>query len=428
MGAIAIALLAGCARAPFEAAGAGPPGRASASRPNLLVVVVDGLRRDALGVFGAGPGATPRLDRLAEQSVCFSKASATSSWNVAALASMWTGLAPSEHGLQGCGAVLPDELPSIATVLQRAGYATGAVVSEFRLGKGRGFDQGFELFDDSTALGDDAVTSSEVTATAKVLLSALALDERPFFAWVHYHDPYPSWPAATGTSPARPAGSSLRGGETLAELRLAAPELSASEKEFVRALYAEEVRATDAAIGRLLDALEELGLEDDTCVILTATHGVELFERGDCGPATSLFEEQVAVPFCVRLPKSRSAQLATQPISTASLAATLADLAEIAPAERDLRAAPSLAGRWAGRPLARRPLRFELDYRPALESQTDRARAFEGASDGRFKLVLGGGSKALFDLALDPFETEDVSALYPEVALQLAGALESAAE
>lgn len=394
---------------------------AASSAPNVVVIAVDSLRRDALGCYGSVRAVTPAIDTFSASALRFDAAFSTSSWNVPAVGSMLTGRRPSGHGVESLRDRLPDSVPTIATVLQRAGYQTGAIVSEFRIGAARGYDQGFEYFGDELARGDDQTSTAEVTAAVRALLERFAEDERPFFCWVHYHDPHATWIDRDGWSLANPERSGLRGGEPLAELRVALENetepLSGADREFLRELYAEEVAAVDQGVAELLEILDELDVADETLIVLLSTHGQEFFERGALGPATSLYQEQVAVPLIIKPPRSWGSpgQVMDVPISLGGLAATLAEVAHLPAAARRPFRLPSFAPALRGSGRSWQPVLFELEYAPPIESQTDPARSLEGASDGRFKLIRDRetGHIRLFDLSVDPGETRDVAELYP---------------
>ncbi len=406
------------------------------ARPNLLVVVVDSLRRDAVGCYSARTGVTPAIDQLARTGLRCDKAFATSAWNVPAVASLMTGRRPSEHGIEALGDQLPRTLPTIASALRRGGYATAAVVGQFRVGATRGFDQGFDVFRDDVARGDDEATSDAVTEAARELLLELAAGADPFLLWVHYADPHASWIDRDEFAFAEREGTELRGGESLAELRLTLSDehapLSAADKAFIGGAYAEEVAAVDAGIATLVDALDGLGVGARTLVLVTSSHGQEFFERGDLGPATSLFQEQVAVPLVVRPPaawnRPRGLPLDV-PLTLGGLAATLAEVAELPHALRGDFDLPSFAPVLRGSGRSPGGIVFELDVRPVLASRAHPTRSLAGATDGRFKLVRDRttGTVQLFDLALDPRETRNIAELHPGAVETLTALIEPAA-
>src|SRR5205814_7135769 len=73
--------------------------RAASDRPNVLVLLVDTLRADHLGCYGAGPSPSPNLDRLAERGLLFEQAIAQAPWTTPSVATILTGLHPRSHGV-----------------------------------------------------------------------------------------------------------------------------------------------------------------------------------------------------------------------------------------------------------------------------------------------------------------------------------------
>ncbi len=98
-------------------------------RPDIVLVVLDTVRRDHTGVGGASDGATPRLDGLMAEGTAFRNAWANAPWTVPSHASLFTGLLPSEHGCTAASPRLGPDRRTLAEVLAAAGYDTGAFFS-----------------------------------------------------------------------------------------------------------------------------------------------------------------------------------------------------------------------------------------------------------------------------------------------------------
>ena len=239
------------------------------SDQNLLLIVVDTLRADHLGSYGHGRSVSPEIDELASAGVRFERAYATAPWTQPSVASMLTGLYPASHGADRLLRVLPASADTLAERLQKAGYATAAVVSHYLLGPRFGFDQGFETFVYGNAVDAGRFSTPGVSARANELLDRFARQKRPFFLFLHYFDPHYSYERHPHYGyAAEDGGGRLDGEQSVEELRALDPPPDAAEAAFVRDLYDEEIRFTDAGIGRVLDRLERLGLADDTVVVL----------------------------------------------------------------------------------------------------------------------------------------------------------------
>ena len=153
---------------------------------NVLMVVVDTLRADRLGVYGSSL-ATPNIDRLAARGVTFAHAFSHIPITGPSHSSIFTSLIPAEHGVHNNGQILASDIPVMAEILRDAGRNTAGVVSlgvlEGRFGLGRGFDTYLDEF-----RLDWWKNAGEVNTEVFDLLDG-SLPE-PFFLWVHYSDPH----------------------------------------------------------------------------------------------------------------------------------------------------------------------------------------------------------------------------------------------
>lgn len=147
-------------------------GPTDATRPNVLLIVVDTLRWDRVGSYGSKRDTTPSIDLLASDAIRFERAYATAPWTMPSVASMITGYFPSSHGVVHLKDILSDPSLTLAEYLQSAGYRTCGIVSHLMLGSEFNFDQGFDRFVQLAQWPDphQAITSYEVTRNAEVLL------------------------------------------------------------------------------------------------------------------------------------------------------------------------------------------------------------------------------------------------------------------
>ncbi|MCZ6784827.1 MAG: sulfatase-like hydrolase/transferase, partial [Proteobacteria bacterium] len=128
-------------------------------RPDVLLVLVDTLRFDRVGAYGADRPTTPNLDALAKSGVRFERAYSPAPWTKPAAASILTGLYPSSHGATAVASRLSEEVTTLAEILEAEGYATYGVVSGSFLGSHHGFGQGFDHYDESQIRGSTASTT-----------------------------------------------------------------------------------------------------------------------------------------------------------------------------------------------------------------------------------------------------------------------------
>lgn len=153
---------------------------------NLLLVVVDTLRGDALGCSGSS-AVTPVMDGVAARGARFETASSHVPITGPSHATLFCSSLPFEHGVLSNAQVLPEEVNTLAEVMRAWHRRTAAVVSLGVLKAEFGFDQGFERYDGSFSL-DWWKDAAEVTDRALEALDDIGGE--PFFLWVHYSDPH----------------------------------------------------------------------------------------------------------------------------------------------------------------------------------------------------------------------------------------------
>jgi len=413
LGALLVAF-AGC----FSASEPPPPLR------NVLLIVIDTLRADHVGAYGARRDTTPVLDRFAREGTRFDRAYSTAPWTVPAVASILTGLYPSAHGTDRTDHSLVPEVDTLAEILADRGYATAGVISHMIIWGLRGFAQGFARYDQQEArLGDEYVSTAGVTSRAIALLEEFASEEVPFFLFAHYFDPHYRYINHEDIKFAPARAGRLDGTQPIWVLRRMEPELRSDEVAFLVDLYDEEIRHTDAGIGRLLSKLDALGLRKNTVVVVTADHGEEFLERGWLGHTRTLYEELIRVPLIVRAP-GHVPSVVRDPVSVVSIVPTVLDLIGVDPSRFRFDGeslVPHLGG--AARPGGREVF-AEVDYEEALN---DKKRAFKKAViDGDWKLIQDDLTRTveLYDLKSDAAERRDLSSSRPEVVQRLVGTLE----
>jgi arylsulfatase A-like enzyme len=404
-------------------------GRSEPDPPNIVLIVVDTLRADHVGCYGQSRNTSPNLDELAAQGYRFERAYSTAPWTMSSVASMFTGLYPSSHGVTRVSR-LPNEALTLAEILQSRDYATAGVVSHVVLSRTYDFQQGFEQFEDRVpGPAHSDISTGRVTDKAIEYLDSLSAAGRPFFLFAHYFDPHYNYLPHPEVDFAPRRVGRLDATQTIKELRAMSADLTAREVAFIRDLYDEEIWHTDAGIGRLLDRLAELGLDDETWVIVTADHGEEFLTHGWLGHTRTLYEELLRVPLILRppggLPEPR---LLPDPVSLVALSPTLVDLAGDDSSLFRFQASslePLLTGARDHSP----GVAFaEVDFIPVYADNWVKRTHKKALITDRFKLIRDDptGRLELYDLQDDPYELRDLAELRPELVDELLPALEEA--
>ncbi|MBI5511099.1 MAG: sulfatase [Deltaproteobacteria bacterium] len=384
----------------------------------VILVVIDALRADALGVYGAPPhrgaDASPNIDALARRALVFTNTSAQASWTKPAVATIMTSRHASGHNTMSKPAVLPSSLPTIASLLAENGAKTAAVVTNYNLEAGYGFDRGFSRFDylaPARYLGAperanrlaaynvyrllrerslrDARQPRYFYRSARAV-NARALDildqlgDGDFFLYLHYMEPHDPYFDRDGASFAK----------------VSDPSPPAAWAPRMHAAYRDEVQRADAALGELVQALDRRGLQDQVTLIVTADHGEEFAEHGGFYHGTTLYEEQLDIPLVIAGP-------GVTPGTDAALARGL-DLAPTILGRFGHRAPPS----WEGRDL----LTASVPPEATLAEEDHEGNRLTAVRTHRKKLILANpdnprGLKPteLYDLENDPREAKPIA-------------------
>jgi len=295
-----------------------PP--ALSGKPNLILVMVDTLRADHLSCYGAKDVETPNVCALARDGGTLFNGFSHASWTKPATATLLTSLVPTSHQTMSKEAVLPDAIQTVAEVLQAHGYQTGGFVSNVNLAPSFGFAQGFGTY---VYLAPDYLLGAQ-ESSSRLLLYQIArrvyfklvphlrvgdfyqdsqvvnahafpwLEQHRssrFFMFLHYmdvHDPYFPHPY-DGTGIDRATHQH--------------PDPSMTGE--MHRLYKGEIEYMDRHFGKFLDELKRLGTYDNTVIILVGDHGEEFGEHGGFWHGTTLYDEQIHVPFIVKWQKGK---------------------------------------------------------------------------------------------------------------------------
>lgn len=362
---------------------------------NVLLVTIDTLRADHLSCYGYGRRTTPVIDALASEGYRFERAWCQAPWTLPSMASLLSSRYPGELGIRDMKSKLPEDAPILPEAMAAGGYETGAVVAASLCGAKRGFDRGFEVFDDSNAKGHFALTSPTVTDLALAFLGRPRT--RPFFLWVHYFDPHHAYQDHQEFRFF--ADQDYRGpvnsGQDINELFAlnAAGRLGPADFQRLRDLYDSEIAFTDREVGRLLDGLRRTGRYDDTLILLTSDHGEEFGDHSGLSHTYSLFQELMHVPLLMKKPHSRRGEVVFEPVALLDVAPTILREAGLPPL-------PDAGGRhllWDGPPSGDRTIMVET-----TQEKNDLRGVI--AFPRKLLLDLRTGAVSQYDLSLDPGE------------------------
>jgi arylsulfatase A-like enzyme len=412
--------------------------------PNILVLVVDTLRADNLGVYGFDGPVSPNLDRFAQESIVFENCFSQAPWTKPSVASLFTSLYPQVHGvinydgnyagtvkpeLQTRTGILPERAETLAEALQQGGYQTAAFVSNIWLLNTYGYAQGFEFYYDKPA-STRMTRAGTLIDGAEIWLSARSAD-RPFFLYMHFMDVHAPYGVTSRVDYESLLGAVSKGAPrrlTDREVPYAVtrntetrPNWATDEMRhqlaYWRARYASGVQAFDRRLESLLGFLREGGYLDNTLVVLTADHGEELFDHEGWSHGATLHDHQVHVPLIVRNPMGRNGgRRVTNTSQLIDLMPTLLTVSG-APAPSDMQ----------GRDLSGL-LQADRAEEPVavFATASKSAPGYHSVRFQGYKLIVNiyTHDAWLYDLQSDPAEQHDIIAEQPDRAAQLRARLD----
>jgi arylsulfatase A-like enzyme len=303
-----------------------------ATKPNIVIILVDALRADRLGAYGHPGKLSPTMDTIAAAGVTFDYCVAPAPWTLPSVATLFTSYYPGVHkatsyrvvthmedGKQAYQSVLSDQFDTLAEVLAASGYQTAGFVAAKFLRGPYGFAQGFEHYD--TSFAENTVRGEVVNAALFTWLDAQRDSSKPLFLYLHYmdvHGPYNAAPQfmdplleQVEANPNKQLLSSKEFGALNPYLKLPPPNASdpgqyerlKGYREYWVARYEAGVAEMDFYLGQLIEGLKERGLWDDAYVILMADHGEALCEHGLWDHGYSQYQTDLRVPLVLRWPK-----------------------------------------------------------------------------------------------------------------------------
>ena len=380
--------LGACSRPPAVQAPAGPP--------NVLIVTIDTLRADRLGIYGAQNVATPNMDRMAREGAWAPQADVHVPLTRPSHISLFTGRYPDEHGVRdNVAPPLGPGVPLLSERFKNAGYATAAFVASVVLEHQSGLARGFDVYSDTLPPGADRRSGDEVVADAITWMRELAVPKPEakagrFFAWVHLYDPH-----APYVPPGRYA------------------------TEYAGRPYDGTVAWCDELVGRLVDALRQAGTLDNTLIVLTSDHGEALGQHGEDVHGYFVYEATMRVPLILRGPGVKAGAQIGGVARTVDLFPTIVELAHlggVATPTSGRSLAPAVAGTATADQAS-----FGESLMPLLQYGWSDLRSVR---DGRWKYILA-PKPELYDLDRDPGELHNLADAEPAKARALRGSIEA---
>jgi arylsulfatase A-like enzyme len=328
------------------------PASAAESRPSIVLIVVDTLRRDAVSAYGEIAGTTPEMDALAKTGLRYERAYAPAPWTLPSHATILSGLAVEQHrvGLSGGGA-MPSEIVTVAERLSAAGYETAAFSENPVVSETFGLVQGFRRHR-ATRLGEADGKPVEIDAANTVANWLPTRDKaRPYFLFVNLFDPHHPYDI-------RPENRFVPAGTSLEEIKtrpnrpnrlicsgVPEPRTLAT----LRGLYLGDVQEADAKVGRIVASVRAATAGQAPIVIVASDHGEYFGEERLMGHEFGLHEVVLHVPLIVSGLPGVAPSVIADTVGLVDLAPTILGWAGVAvPREMPGRPLPRQSGGEAG--------------------------------------------------------------------------------
>lgn len=366
--------------------------RAAVRPVNVVVVTIDTLRADRVGSYGYKAAETPNLDRLAAEGARFERAYTPVPITLPSHSVIFTGTYPMYNGMHDfSGNILNPQQPTLASILRKHGYVTGAVVGSAVLDSRFGLNQGFDFYYDHfdfNRLQEKNLDQMERPGNVVMDEAMKWLKQRTqkkFFLWVHLYDPHHPY-----TPPA-----------PYDERHKAQP-------------YDGEIAFADAQVGRLLSFLKTHGLYQRTLIVVTGDHGESLGEHGEKTHGFFIYNSTLHVPLILKFPVGENLRPATisEDASTVDLLPTVLATLRIQPPATVQ--GENLLPRLRGKSAEAKEVYSET-FLPRLHFNWSE---LQGLQTGKYHFI-DGPKPELYDVESDPQELRNLHAEKPAVAAEL---------
>ncbi len=406
---------------------------------NLLIISVDTLRPDHMGIYGYSKNTTPEIDKWAKDATVFTNATTVVPMTYPSFTALMTGKDPFHTRIIVNGGLpLSSNTPTIATILKNNGYKTGAFVTN-AVDLSQGFEEFnthlFKIFYQDKGKLRFRETSRDIyerfIESSQNWLSKNRKNK--FFLWVHLMDPHePYYPPQDLRCKFDKKYCGEISGKTSDDLDALRAEYESCQKSvpadrvgLMETLYDGEAAAGDRIVGRILDSLKRLGLDKNTVVVFYGDHGEGFDHNYYFNHREVLYNSAVRIPLIIKTPFASSLNTKTN---------ALIQNTDIAPTLLDTLGINYSLNKFDGKSFSSQLtnpfvalLSKNRDYSYSVNSTWTKFSISDGAYKYIYSLpetcLLNGKREELYDLKTDPLEKTDLSDIKPKVKDNLKTAL-----
>jgi choline-sulfatase len=370
---------------------------------NVVVLLIDTLRASKVHAYYPKTRVkTPAIDEFASQGTLFERSQSPENWTKPSVASVLTSLHPATHRTKEDASKLPKSALMLSEVYKKAGFKTASFIANGYVSNAFGFDQGWDHY-------TNYIRESRNTNASNVFGEAQDWIEKNkdgrFFVYIQTIDPHvPYDPPAKFLQmyDSEPYSGQVKNRRTHLMLEEAKKNpkkytFTERDKEHIEALHDGEISYHDEYFGKFLVKLRELGLDENTLVVVTSDHGEEFQEHGSWGHGHSVYQELLAVPLMFRWPGVIPANTRIGPVvSTMDIGPTVLEASGVPiPEQFEGRSLLGfMRGDWPPGPYV------------AFSDFLDHRRVIRG---GDWKMIIRGNlSHVIFDLGNDYWEKQEL--------------------
>lgn len=429
---ILVGFLVGCS--------ATEPKTQAPDKPNLVLYVIDTLRKDRLGVYGYPKPTSPAIDAFAREALVFTNAYAAAPWTLPSVVSLLTSLRPAEHQVLEIGRTLSADQPTLPDELRKLGYRCAAFIANPLAARIDGFKRACDI-------------SRKVRrhpSTKEIAEWLDGIGDSPFFLYIHTMEPHRPYVAPEylvqrfggvdrkerqATHEVLSRYKKLRRHDWQNGKKPGTTENSAEQAEVLEqlarhqvlfsTLYDAGIAWADETLAETLRMLDERGLLETSHFVLLADHGEEFFDHGGILHGQSLYSELTAIPMIWRVPGGSIAGRIDAPVGLLDVLPTFLDLAgarEVAASARGHSLRPMLEGGL-----------LQATDEPWVASMRINRMYYDGPHrsrrgdlnvavvEGRWKAIwnVEPDTVELYDRTSDPGDSKDLAGARPELARRL---------
>lgn len=303
----------------------------------VLLIAIDTLRADHLHCYGYRHDTSPNIDKLAREGVLFLNAYANGIPTTPAFTTIFTGLHSISHRVVSHGGdeVLSPAIPLLPEILRANGFRTCAIDNLYTIKPY--FAKGYEYYINPRSKSPHFIRAEEINSEAIRWLKEHR--DEDFFLFLHYWDPHsPYLPPEEyrmmfyeGSNPFDPENRSMEP----AKRQIPYPFFkkwhydllgNPTDANYIIAQYDGEIRYVDSAVGEILDVLEELGIGEETLLILTSDHGENMTEHNFFFDHQGLYEPVIHIPLIMRFGEKLPSRKIDAMVQHIDIAPTILDI------------------------------------------------------------------------------------------------------